>query len=113
MDPGRSPRRGGRPGAALCARGDPPYNPPPTRGAPLRARGAGGAPEGAESMRHGSTPAAAFALAALLAAPAPTRADDEAALPDSALGMRVAPLLLTTRADVVADLKLSPEQAAS
>jgi hypothetical protein len=38
---------------------------------------------------------------------------EDALLPDSRLGMRIAPMLLLSRPDVQADLKLSPELAAA
>ncbi|HWE40495.1 MAG TPA: hypothetical protein VG406_28365 [Isosphaeraceae bacterium] len=69
-------------------------------------------------MRQGSTRTVARAAArvlgiGLLALPGPAsaRAGGEFVVPDSALGTRVAPVLLLSRPDVREDLGLSPEQA--
>jgi hypothetical protein len=69
-------------------------------------------------MRQGSTRTAARAAAQLLgvalialSGPDPARAGGEFAIPDSALGTRVAPVLLLSRPDVREDLGLSPQQA--
>jgi hypothetical protein len=65
-------------------------------------------------MRHGATPAPVLAPAcflAMLAMPALAVGDD-LVLPDSRLGTRTAPLLLLSRPDVQADLKMTPQQVA-
>lgn len=61
-------------------------------------------------MRHGPTPLAALAAAALIAAAGPA---DDHVLPDGALGTRVAPMLLLSRPDVRTDLGLDPAQVES
>jgi hypothetical protein len=53
-----------------------------------------------------------LAAAGLLALSAAPRASAEGGLPDSRRGIRTAPVLLLSRADVRAELRLSPEQAA-
>ena len=69
-------------------------------------------------MRHGGRwTTHAFVLATFLATGlgtgAPASGDDVPVLADDRLGTRTAPLLLLTRPDVQADLKLTPEQVAS
>jgi hypothetical protein len=59
-------------------------------------------------MRRGI--ASTLALTAALAMATRTQAGE--GLPDARLGIRATPMLLTTRPDVRADLRLSPEQAA-
>jgi hypothetical protein len=64
-------------------------------------------------MRQGATPPWSPVAAAILSAflvPAMVSAEDQS-LPDSRLGVRTAPLLLLSRAEVRADLALTPEQA--
>jgi hypothetical protein len=64
-------------------------------------------------MRHGSTRVGFLAvLLALLALPVGGLAQ-QPGLSDDRLGTRTAPLLLLTRQDIRADLRLTPEQAAA
>lgn len=64
-------------------------------------------------MRQGSTPSRIVLGAVLLLAPARWAGAAEAwILPDESRGHRVAPILLLSRPDVRADLRLKPEQAA-
>jgi hypothetical protein len=60
-------------------------------------------------MRQGTTVIASALLLGLALAPWPARGDS-APLPDSRLGVRTAPLLLLSRPDVQADLKMSRTQ---
>ena len=62
--------------------------------------------------RQPSSPMLRLAAAGLLALSAASRSSAEDGLPDARLGIRTAPILLLTRADVRAELRLSPEQAA-
>ncbi len=62
--------------------------------------------------RAPSTPILRFAAAGLLALAMSSPASAGDGLPDSRLGVRTAPVLLLSRADVRAELRLSPEQAA-
>jgi hypothetical protein len=78
-------------------------------------------------MRWGLTPGGLLALAGILvpltetaaqapdaiSGPATAPAEPSFRLPDDRLGLRVSPLLLLSREDVAADLKLNPAQTAS
>ena len=69
-------------------------------------------------MRHGSTPALVVACLLLwlgpIAAPVATGSDaaESWVLPDASHGRRVTPILLLSRPDVQADLRMKPEQVA-
>jgi hypothetical protein len=63
-------------------------------------------------MRRGIAPTLALTAALALAAGTAPRACAGDGLPDARMGIRTTPLLLLTRADVRAELRLSPEQAA-
>jgi len=60
-------------------------------------------------MGRGSGLVVTFLLAALALVPPACEADSEV-IPDSQLGNRIAPLLLLSRADVQADLKMTRTQ---
>jgi hypothetical protein len=62
--------------------------------------------------REPSSPMLRLAAAGLLVLSAASRSSAEDGLPASRRGVRTAPILLLTRADVRAELRLSPEQAA-
>lgn len=62
--------------------------------------------------REPSSPILRLAAAGLIALATASAASAEDGLPDSRLGIRTAPVLLLSRADVRAELRLSPEQAA-
>jgi hypothetical protein len=62
--------------------------------------------------REPSCPLLRLAAAGLLILSAASRSWADDGLPDSRLGIRTAPILLLTRADVRAELRLSPSQAA-
>lgn len=68
--------------------------------------------EESDMRREPSSPALRLVAAGLLVLSTACRVSADDGLPDSRLGVRTAPILLLTRSDVRAELRLSPEQTA-